>query len=44
MHYGEGFSLTYSDIDLLQSTNTHGGFFEVGVGINQDLKLAEHAE
>ena len=27
-----------------QSTDTHGAFGEVGIGIDQDLELAEHAD
>ena len=40
----ERFSVTNSDIDRLQSTDTNSAFGEVGVGINQDLELAEHAD
>ena len=36
--------MTHSDVDRLQSTNTNGAFGEVGVGVNQDLELAEHAD
>ena len=36
--------MTNSDVDRLQSTDTNGALGEVGVGINQDLELAEHAD
>ena len=36
--------MTNSDIDRLQSMDTNSAFGEVGVGINQDLELAEHAD
>ena len=36
--------MTHSDVDGLQSTDTHGALGEVGVGVNQDLELAEHAD
>ena len=32
------------DVDRLQRTHTNSGFSEVGVGINQDFELAEHAD
>ena len=44
LHGNEGFGVTNSDIDRLQSTDTHGAFGEVGIGIDQDLELAEHAD
>lgn len=44
MHGGEGFSVTNSDVNRLQSTDSNGAFGEVGVGIDQNLKLAEHSD
>ena len=44
LHGSERFSVTNSDVDRLQSTDTNGAFGEVGVGVNQDLQLAEHAD
>ena len=36
--------MTDCNINGLQSTHTNSAFGEVGVGINQDLELAEHAD
>ena len=36
--------MTDCNINGLQSTYTNSAFSEVGVGINEDLKLAEHAD
>ena len=36
--------MTNCNINGLQSTHTNSAFSEVGVGINKDLKLAEHAD
>ena len=36
--------MTNSDVDRLQSTDTNSAFSEVGVGIDQDLELTEHAD
>ena len=44
LHGSERFSVTNSDVDRLQSTDTHGAFGEVGVWVDQDLELAEHAD
>ena len=44
LHCSEGFGVTNSDIDRLQSTDTHGALGKVGVGVDQDLELAEHAD
>ena len=32
------------NVDRLQSTHTNSALSEVGVGTDQDLKLAEHAD
>ena len=44
LHGGERFSVTNSDVDRLQSTHTNSAFGEVGVGVDQDFELAEHAD
>ena len=44
LHGSERFSVTNSDIYRLQSTDTNSAFGEVGVGVDQDLELAEHAD
>ena len=36
--------MTDCNINGLQSTHTNSAFGEVGVGINEDLKLAEYAD
>ena len=33
-----------SDVDRLQSTDAHAAFGENGVGINEDVQLAEYTE
>ena len=43
-HCCEGFSMTNCNINGLQSTHTNSAFGKVGVGINQDFELAEHAD
>ena len=44
LHGGERFSVTNSDVDRLQATHTNSAFGEVGVGVDQDFELAEHAD
>ena len=44
LHGSERFSVTNSDVDRLQSTDTNSAFGEVGVGVDQDFELAEHAD
>ena len=36
--------MTNSDVDRLQGTDANGALGEVGVRVNQDLELAEHAD
>ena len=44
LHSSERFSVTNSDVDRLQSTDTNGALGEVGVRVNQDFELSEYAD